>query len=1120
MASAISKTAGDDAALSMDAHNRIDVNAPITSTSGKLDVSLAAGSAVHVNAEVRTNGGNFAQVVTGLASGPGELPADEPLEAPADDGGAVADAGDENVNNPVDGDPAGQPAEGASSSTPPPEPDLEMAAIEPPLSDAIDSDPAFAEVDEPPAPSLPDGFGDDFQAVIRATVDTDGGDILVDAGRAGTTGVFADVDASSEDGQGGNIRILGQRIGIYGDSTVDASGETGGGTVLVGGDQQGRNPEVPNARAVTVGPEASIRADATGQGDGGRVIVYADHTANVLGHLSARGGATGGNGGFVETSGKTNLRVARAPDTRAPAGQGGTWLIDPTNITVVSGAADNNVQHPGDYSAFYANGSGAEISVGTIYDGLYYGGTVAIHADSSVYDAGEDGNITWLGDADLDGYGMSYGASNYGNLYLYADGDINFYGRIFNSSLYYGGIGSVHFIADNDSSGAGSVNILGGGSGTGAQIDIAGDFVARGAAFTASGGGFPGEPVTVRAAGMVDIDVAGDVSLTAGASDSGVLVEAGTGMRVIGNNVSVLASANADAELLLSAYAMDPDAGAPPVFTQYVHARNGNVTVRGGGTNDQAGITAQLDVYTTQDSDSASHARADLVQRVKASGDIVVEAGFGANSDAYIGFHQDFETYSADDEGALDFTITLHGQQFVEAGGDIHILGGNAATAEGKVTFVQVHDLEIDNGHEDSSWVTNFSGGQYVDAAGDINLASGAGSGSEAFIDPEIRHFSKYNIGTVDQQVNVTTRQQVRAGYNGDGALNITAIGADAWIGTGGYSHANQDALFGTFNDTYFGTDQFVSADRLNIISETTDGAVAQIELVDGANLDGTGNPGYTQTIEIGGDALLRSAGGGIARIVNQGLNGSVTINGDLDFHGDDSLVQLSSTVAGPPAPSGTLNVLGDTNLSGAPSVTGNGNVVLEDASGVGTLNAANVFVNGTLAPGNSPGVLVFPGNLTLAGTTNTLMEIGGTPASGLYDRINVGGTVTLAGTMTVVLINGFSPNGALVYDLISAGTVNGAFAAFSGPGFNDGQNTTTYFVSSGPLGPAGPPPGPGGPSLPTPTPPGGPPGPPFEGLPPDPFGPVVSLLDTGPLPEEEIEVPGSIGLCTASTTT
>src|SRR3546814_7827948 len=60
--------------------------------------------------------------------------------------------------------------------------------------------------------------------------------------------------------------------------------------------------------------------------------------ARIFGDLRARGGASGGDGGFIETSGGGVDLRGIGIDTSAPNGNAGTWLIDPYDVDIVSGA--------------------------------------------------------------------------------------------------------------------------------------------------------------------------------------------------------------------------------------------------------------------------------------------------------------------------------------------------------------------------------------------------------------------------------------------------------------------------------------------------------------------------------------------------------------------------------------------------------------------------------------------------------------------------------------------------------------------------------------------------------------------------------------------------------------
>jgi hypothetical protein len=85
------------------------------------------------------------------------------------------------------------------------------------------------------------------------------------------------------------VLLLAPRVALIRRALIDASGRTGGGTVLVGGDYQGANPNIRNASRTYLGAEAIVRADAIDRGDGGKVIVWADDTTRAYGTISARG---------------------------------------------------------------------------------------------------------------------------------------------------------------------------------------------------------------------------------------------------------------------------------------------------------------------------------------------------------------------------------------------------------------------------------------------------------------------------------------------------------------------------------------------------------------------------------------------------------------------------------------------------------------------------------------------------------------------------------------------------------------------------------------------------------------------------------------------------------------
>ena len=290
---------------------------------------------------------------------------------------------------------------------------------------------------------------------------TKGGSITVESG--GTTLVAGTVHAKGSAGKGGTVNLLGHQVGVIGNALINASGAAGGGTVLVGGDFQGKNPEVQNAFRTYLGPDATISADAIKSGDGGKVIVWSDDATRAYGTISARGGAQSGNGGFVEVSGKRWLDFSGRVNTSAAKGSFGTLLLDPSDITI-----DNGVPTTGSFDGdpFFLNGTlPATISWATIAAQLT--NSNAIISTSSV--AAEAGNITVAGD--------SPNLNSSGFLHLVADNKIFVNARITNTGTGFLLLDSANGVEQN-ASGAITFNQLYADGGTGSvQLNAATNMV-------------------------------------------------------------------------------------------------------------------------------------------------------------------------------------------------------------------------------------------------------------------------------------------------------------------------------------------------------------------------------------------------------------------------------------------------------------------------------------------------------------------------------------------------------------------------------------------------------------------------------------------------------------------
>jgi filamentous hemagglutinin family protein len=210
------------------------------------------------------------------------------------------------------------------------------------------------------------------------------GNIAVQGQGSGIVSVTGTLDASGQAAgqKGGTVTVLGNRVGLLAGASIDVSGAAGGGLVLVGGNFHGRGPQ-HRAQVAYVDASAHIAADGLGGSNGGSVAIWSDQQTAFYGSISARGGALGGNGGYVEVSGE-NLDFSGIVDRSAPHGAAGTLLLDPAivNIDDIAGTPNNNSLLP-TILASEDPGATDHITVQGIETSLE-GGNVSIAATGSI----------------------------------------------------------------------------------------------------------------------------------------------------------------------------------------------------------------------------------------------------------------------------------------------------------------------------------------------------------------------------------------------------------------------------------------------------------------------------------------------------------------------------------------------------------------------------------------------------------------------------------------------------------------------------------------------------------------------------------------------------------------
>jgi len=230
---------------------------------------------------------------------------------------------------------------------------------------------------------------------------------------------------------------------------------------------------------------------------------------------------------------------------------------------------------------------------------------------------------------------------------------------------------------------------------------------------------------------------------------------------------------------------------------------------------------------------------------------------------------------------------------------------------------------------------------------------------------------------------------------------------------------------------------------NLNLNKRSSTGTIILGALAGGSNttLQGSSGSGNTTatTYSIGGKNINAVFEGTI--INGQGPTGITKVgSGTQTLWGGNTYTGLTTVSAG------TLVINGNQTAATGDVVVG----PLGTLGGSGTVGG-DTYVDGTLAPGQSVGTLTCNGDLILNPSSTARFEISLNPT--LNDLAVVSGALALDGTLQVVNVGIELPALGDVFQLFSAPTFSGAFAAFDLPALDEGLAwSTTRLATDGTL--------------------------------------------------------------------
>ncbi len=880
---------------------------------------------------------------------------------------------------------------------------------------------------------------------------------LVSAGgRISARSVGAKTGTVSIDGIGGNIEITGQlsaegiaagttggtiamtatgNVALKNTAVANASGKAGGGTISIG-TMPDRTQVATNTR---IASGATVRADATDKGNGGKVVVLSGKATSMAGSISAKGGPNGGNGGFVEVSGNTGFSLTGKVDVSARKGTQGTILIDPMDLDIVASGANDGIKTASGIAVAAPDQNTNQTVSASVLTAL--SGSLTIEASRNLtvdaallFSNQTSGNSVTL----LAGKNLTVNQS-----IATAGGDLTLKAAVSTDGVtafsHYDGTGALTIAAAVGSGSTGNVVLVGGTGGV-----ALGANVASGKTVTITSGGTIGQTAGSIAATALAVTSATDVTLL--------------GANAIGTLAASVTTANAG-------FSFNNTAGSLTVGTvgalKGITTNNGNVSLKTTTSGDIA-MSQAIGAGTG----TLTLTSAGLISQT-AAGTIVAAALTGSAVGAIT--LQQNNTISA--LGAIDATgIALTSQTALSIGAKLNASGALLVQAQGATS-----DLTVQSG--------GTAIGSAVTLAADRSLIIAAGAsvgktGGTVSLSSFSSNVTEATTGTI-----VAGTLASSAGFATGGTLlgtanAIASIGSIALAG-GDFALVNTGSVGVTGPLTGAGTVS-ISSGTIGVTGTLSATTLAGLTAGAGGIAFGTGHIVTASTVDVS------ATGGGIAQTGIGTISASAILQSGAGVTGTVALLGTTNSIAaigGLKVTGGDFQLASKSQLTVIGNLIADGNIFLRNTNAVSTVSvgAAGQINAGTAKLASvqadtfsiASGGTVTGATFELAPSTNATAVTLGT-AGYLVDATGIGastiriGAVTLGGTLqaptasSITFASNFGvgtlglavqASGAVVDGgkIVTASTLSGSAASLSFSGAKIG--TIGSFAASGASG-------------------------------------------------------------------